>query len=180
MGVRRPQEETLNRLAGKTLDDQFLQIVRQGLNCSAFEAAAVLAAAHEVYGPYMGASPQEAMPGRLTLVTLDSDEPAGKPIARCAKRTIVVTAHKGREDDRRIQQEGMEVWRRERLCEVCQEALSQGALLTREDLAYRVFFVSPRTISRDLAALRREHPQRCVPMRSTVQDIGPMLTHDER
>jgi DNA-binding NarL/FixJ family response regulator len=179
MGVRRPQEEMLDRLASKTLDDQFRQIVREGLNCSAFEAEAVLDAVHEVYGPYMGACPQEPLPGRLTLVALDSDEPPGKPVARCAKRTVVVTVHKGAQDDLRIQQAGMEVWRRERLAEVCQEALSQGALLTREDLAYRVFFVSPRTISRDLAALRRERPERWVPLRSMVQDIGPMLTHRE-
>jgi DNA-binding NarL/FixJ family response regulator len=179
MGVCRPKEEMLDRLSSKTLDDQFLQIVREGLNCSAFEAEAVLDAVHEVYGPYMGATPREPLPGRLALVALDAEEPPGKPVARCAKRTVVVAAHRGAEDDRRMQQEGMDVWRRGRLADVCQEALSQGALLTREDLAYRVFFVSPRTISRDLAALRRERPEQCVPLRSMVQDIGPMLTHRE-
>lgn len=179
MGVRRPAKETLDRLSSKTLDNQFVQLVREGLNCSPFEAEAVLDAVHEVYGPYMGASPQEPMPGRLTLVALDAEEPPGKPVARCAKRTVVVTVHKGAGDDRRIQQEGMEAWRRARLVDACQEALSQGALLTREDLAYRVFFVSPRTISRDLAALRREQPDLLVPLRSIMQDIGPMLTHRE-
>ena len=179
MGIRSPKKEMLDRLASKTLDDQFLQIVREGLNCSAFEAEAVLQAVHEVYGPYMGACPQEPLPGRLTLVALDADEPPGKPVARCAKRTVVVTAHRGAEDDRQMQQEGMDVWRRGRLADVCQEALSQGALLTREDLAHRVFFVSPRTISRDLAHLRREQPDLLVPLRSIMQDIGPMLTHRE-
>lgn len=61
--------------------------------------------------------------------------------------------------------------------ELCQQALSQGGLLTREDIAYRILFVSPRTISRDLSALRRAEPKTPVPMRSTVQDIGPVLTH---
>ena len=56
------------------------------------------------------------------------------------------------------------------------EALSQGALLTRQDLAYSVFFVSPRTISRDLNILRRT-PGLIIPLRSTVHDIGPVLTH---
>ena len=51
-------------------------------------------------------------------------------------------------------------------------ALSQGALLTREDLAYRVFFVSPRTISRDLNILRRTTPGLMIPLRSTVHDNG--------
>jgi DNA-binding CsgD family transcriptional regulator len=59
---------------------------------------------------------------------------------------------------------------------LCQQALSQGALLTREDLAFRVFFVGLRTISRDLAWLRA-HDDRPLPLRSTVQDIGPVLSH---
>lgn len=36
-----------------------------------------------------------------------------------------------------------------RLLELCQVALSQRGLLTAEDPAFRVFFVTPRTISRD-------------------------------
>jgi DNA-binding CsgD family transcriptional regulator len=55
--------------------------------------------------------------------------------------------------------------------------LSQGGLLTAEDLAYRIFFVTPRTISRDLKALRQTKPQPLIPMRSTLHDIGPVLTH---
>ena len=50
-------------------------------------------------------------------------------------------------------------------------------LLTREDLAYRIFTDSPRTISRDLAALRKQQPPVPIPLRSTVHDIGPVLTH---
>jgi predicted DNA-binding transcriptional regulator YafY len=71
----------------------------------------------------------------------------------------------------------MAAFRQARLPDLCQEALSQGALLTAEDLAYRIFFVSPRTITRDLAALRKANPDRMIPLRSTVQDIGPVLTH---
>jgi DNA-binding CsgD family transcriptional regulator len=55
--------------------------------------------------------------------------------------------------------------------------LSQGALLTREDLAYRVFFVSTRTITRDLNALREANPDVMIALRSTVHDMGPVLTH---
>jgi len=72
---------------------------------------------------------------------------------------------------------GPAVFRQSRIPDICQEALSQGTLLTREDLAYRVFFVSPRTISRDLNILRRITPGLVIPLRSTVHDIGPVLTH---
>ena len=63
------------------------------------------------------------------------------------------------------------------IIDLCQEALSQGALLTREDLAYRVFFVSTRTITRDLNVLRKANPDVMIPLRSTIHDIGPVLTH---
>lgn len=179
MGIRSPKEEILNRLGSKTLDDRFLQIVREGLNCSPFESESVLEAVHEVYGPYLGSSPEQPLPGRTTLVAVDAEEPAGKPIASCAKRTISVTVHRGAEDDREMQEKGIDGWRRERVAAVCQEALSQGALLTREDLAYRIFFVGPRTISRDLAWLRKERPEQPLPLRSMVKDIGPVLTHRE-
>ena len=40
-----------------------------------------------------------------------------------------------------------------------------------------MFFVSARTISRDLKVLREDHPDVPLPLRSTVHDIGPVLTH---
>jgi hypothetical protein len=49
--------------------------------------------------------------------------------------------------------------------------------LTREDLAYRIFFVSVRTISRDLDFLRQQQPPPPLLLRSTVHDIGPVLSH---
>lgn len=179
MGIRRPARERLKRLEQKTLDSRFLGIVREGLGCSAFEAEAVLEAVREVYGPYLGPAPAEMLPGRISLMAVDADEPPGKAVAQCQQKAVVVTVHRGADDDRLMQEQGVDGWRRSRIIEVCQEALSQGALLTREDLAHRIFFVGTRTISRDLAGLRREQPQICVPLRSTLQDIGPVLTHRE-
>ena len=178
MGIRNPNREQLLRLESKTLDAQFLSTVQQGLNCSPFESHAVLEVVKEVYFPFLAQAQTSALPpGKITLVGVCADEPAGKPIAQCAKRTVWLVLHRGAEDDRLLQQEGPDHFRQARLPELCQEALSQGVLLTREDLAYRVFFVHPRTISRDLAAIRRQDPHLPVPLRSTVQDIGPVLTH---
>ena len=55
MGIRNTKKEGLDRLARKLLDDGFIALVRDGLNCSPFEASAVLQAVLEVYGPYLGA-----------------------------------------------------------------------------------------------------------------------------
>ena len=53
MGVHNPRYEELLRLESKTLDNQFLTTVQQGLNCSPFESHAVLEVVKEVYFPFL-------------------------------------------------------------------------------------------------------------------------------
>ena len=177
MGVRHAEQEQIERLEAKTLDAQLRQILVAGLACSPFEAEAVLEAVQEVYAPFFhGPDAAAAQPGQVTLVALAAEEPAGKPVADCQKRTVSLTLHRGADDDRLLQQLGPRDFRRQRIPDLCQQALSQGALLTREDLACRIFLVGLRTISRDLAWLRA-HDERPLPLRSTLHDIGPVLTH---
>ena len=157
-------------LDAKTLDAQLRQILVAGLACSPFEAEAVLGAVQEVYAPFFhGPDSGTPRPGQITLVALAAEEPAGKPVADCQKRTVTLTLHRGSSDDRLLHELGPRDFRR-------QQALSQGALLTREDLACRIFLVGLRTLSRDLAWLRA-HDERPLPLRSTLHDIGPVLTH---
>jgi len=177
MGVRNAKREELERLECKTLDAPFRAVIQDGLNGSPFEAEAVIEAVKEVYGPYLNGSSDSLPPGMMRLVAVDADEPAGKPVADGPKRTLRLTVHRGAEDDRCLQQQGAEAFRRSRIPELGPEALSQGALLTGEDLAYRIFFISPRTISRGLAALREKDSTVPLPLRGTVHDIGPVLTH---
>jgi hypothetical protein len=177
MGIRNRRKEVGDRLGSKTLDAQFLTEAREGLNCSSFEAEAVLGLVKEVFSPYFGAAPGEVQPGKVTLVAVSAEEPAGKPLADCQKKTVCLTVHRDEQDDRLIQWEGPAAFRRSRIPAICQEALSQGALLTCEDLAYRIFFVTPRTITRDLKALRKDDPEVLIALRSTIHDIGPVLSH---
>ena len=176
MGVRNKAREELHRLDSKTLDARFLNEIRNGLNCSPFEAEAVLEVVKEVYFPFLDEQSVKAPPGKVTLIAVSADEPAGKPVVDCEKQSVCLTIHRGSEDDR-LMQHGPADFRQARIIDLCQEALSQGALLTREDFAYRVFFVSPRTITRDLSMLRKANPDVMIPLRSTVHDIGPVLTH---
>lgn len=177
MGVRNKKREELRRLDSKTLDARFLNEIRDGLNCSPFEAEAVLEVVKEVYFPFLDQQSVKAPPGKVTLIAVSADEPAGKPVTDCEKQTVCLTIHRGPEDDRILQQQGAAGFRQARILDLCQESLSQGALLTREDLAYRVFFVSTRTITRDLGILRKANPDVIIPLRSTIHDIGPVLTH---
>jgi hypothetical protein len=77
------------------LEARFRTIVEQGLNCSPFEAEAVLEVVKEVYFPFLEQATGSAPPGKITLVVVCADEPAGKPIADCAKRTVCLTIHRG-------------------------------------------------------------------------------------
>ena len=180
MGVRNKKREILRRLDSKTLDARFLTEIRNGLNCSPFEAEAVLEVVKEVYFPFLDEQSVKAPPGKVTLIAVSADEPAGKPVADCEKQSVCLTIHRGIEDDRILQGQGAAGFRQGRIVDLCQEALSQGALLTREDMAYRVFFVSTRTITRDLKVLREQDPDIVIPFRSTIHDIGPVLTHRTR
>src|SRR5208337_102013 len=166
MGVRNLDREAVERLESKTLDARFTTEIQHGLNCSPFEAEAVLDVVKEVYFPFLSSASPQAPPGKITLIAVAADEPAGKPVVHCEKQTVCLTLHRGKIDDLLIQQHGPAGFRQGRLLDLCQQALSQGALLTAEDLAYRVFFVTPRTISRDLVVVR-----------STLHDLGPVLTH---
>jgi hypothetical protein len=177
MGSKRPKRSEVDRLSIKTLDDQFLTEIQKGLNCSPFEAEAVLSVVREVFAPLMGTHSSAAPPGTMSVIAVDADEPAGKPLALCRKRTVSLLVHRGAEDDRLLQSAGPDAFRRARIPDLCQQAFSQNALLTREDLAFRILFVSPRTISRDLQTLRAADPDSPIPLRSIVQDIGPVLTH---
>src|SRR3974377_500645 len=147
----------------KTLDARFTTEIQQGLNCSPFEAEAVLDVVKEVYFPFLAAEAPQAPPGKITLIAVAADEPAGKPVADCKKQTVCLTLHPGKIVDHLIHQNGPAAFRQARMLDLCQQALSQGALLTAEDLAYRVFFVTPRTISPDLQVVRQANPHVLIP-----------------
>ncbi len=143
----------------------------------------------EVYFPFLDEQSVKAPPGKVTLIAVSADEPAGKPVVDCEKQSVCLTIHRGPEDDRILQGQGVAGFRQARILDFCQEALSQGALLTREDLAYRVFFVSTRTITRDLNVLREINPdvmilskyerqnKTLIPRRGTIHDAGNSLSH---
>jgi hypothetical protein len=178
MGIRNVRRQELLRLESKTLEARFVTEIQQGLNCSPFEAEAVLQVVREVYFPALEqAESPPVQAGKLSVIGVCADEPSGKPIAQCTKQVVSLTLHRGSEDDRLLQEQGPAAFRQARIPDLCQEAFSQGVVLTREDLAYRIFAVGTRTISRDLAALRKAQPTVPLPLRSTVHDIGPLLSH---
>jgi len=176
--IRQAEQEQLNRLMVKTLDQVFIMRAKEGLSCSLFEAQALTDLIKEVYFPWLS-HPEVIQSGQLVMTAVSADEPGHKPLKHCKMVPIVLTLYAGEEDHKqRLAQEekrGITALRRQQIQRMAQEALDQGALLTAEDLALRIFNSGLRTISRDLKALSEEGI--IVPLRSQQKDAGRALTH---
>lgn len=170
------KEHIFNRLSLKDLDHQFQQEVERGLNCSPFESKLLVQSVHETYFSVLS-QPKNIIPGQMRLQAISEDEPAGRPLSQCLFKTITITWE--HPDDLKIRKEqGIKGLREHKILRITHEALSQGTLLTVEDLAYRIFNVGYRTILRDIKNLSKSHI--VVPLRSTQKDIGRSITHKEQ
>lgn len=175
--IRQPEREQLNRLTVKTLDQVFIMRVKEGLGCSHFEAEALTELVKEVYFPWLS-RPEAIQAGQLALTAVSADEPGHKPLSQCKMVPVVLTLYAGEEDHQyRLAQDrnGVAALRRRQMARMAHEAMDQGALLTSEDFAFRVFNCGLRTISRDLKALAAQGV--VVPLRSQQKDVGRALSH---
>ena len=163
-----------DRLAQKQLDQQFMNEIIHGLQCSPFEAKAILDTVYKVYGAYFETS-GTLKPGQILFQVISIDEGPGTQLADSKQITITLTLDAGEEDLRIREKHGVVGLRRHRIQRVCVEAFQQGGLLTVEDLANRLFNCGERTLSRDLQALREENI--VLPLRSTIKDMGRSISH---
>jgi len=175
--IRQPEREQLNRLTVKTLDQVFIMRAKEGLGCSQFEAEALTNLVKEVYFPWLS-QPEAIQAGQLAMTAVSADEPGHKPLSKCKMVPVILTLYAGEEDHRfRLSQgrNGVAALRQRQMVRMAYEALDQGALLTAEDLAFRIFNRGLRTISRDLEALATQGI--VVPLRSQQKDVGRALSH---
>jgi len=161
------------RLQAKSLDAQFINEMIIGLNCSPFEAEAIVEKVHEVYTPLFETS-QELKPGQIQMTVIDASVAPNIPLARAKQRLVTLTLHAGKEDIETRKKGSVPALRQKRLCRMCQEAFQQGGLLTLEDLA-NLFNCGVRTLVNDLASLRKQNI--VPPLRSTTKDMGRAITH---
>jgi len=168
------------RLQSKTVDQMFLTSVQSGANCPPFVARAILEVAKSTFNIEDSASDNSNIikPGQMRVLGVSNSEPAGKPLKECSLAEAVVTLDAGIEDQViRLAggKSGVTDLRRKRLLRITTEALEQGVLLTREDIAYRILNCGMRTITRDVKYFQGLGIQ--VPLRGYLKDIGPTLTH---
>jgi hypothetical protein len=163
-----------DRLAAKSLDQQFVNEIIHGLNCSPFEAEAILESVYRVFGDYFDTS-DNLKPGQIKLSVVSIEASSAQRLSEAKQVTVTLTLTDDKEDLPIRKQSGVVGLRRHRIQRICQQALDQGGLLTVEDLAYRIFNCGQRTICRDLQHFRDDDT--FIPLRSTVKDIGRTLSH---
>jgi hypothetical protein len=163
-----------DRLTAKSLEQQFVNEIIHGLNCSPFEAEAVLDTVYRVFGDYFDAS-QTLKPGQIRIPVVSIEAHSAQRLTDAKQVTVTLTLTDDKEDLPIRKQSGVVGLRRHRIQRVCQQALNQGGLLTVEDLAYRIFNCGQRTICRDLQYFRDNDT--FIALRSTVKDIGRTLSH---
>jgi biotin operon repressor len=121
-----------------------------------------------------GVSALAVRPGQIRLVVASFKAPFGPPLAEVEKVEVTLTVDSGVEDAEVRQRDGLAGLRRGRILRLTEEALAQGGVLTQEDLA-RVLGVEPRTIRRDIQALKSEGY--LIPTRGQVKGVGRGQTH---
>jgi hypothetical protein len=163
-----------SRLTQKQLDQQFINEIIKGLQCSPFEAQAILESVYSVYAPYFETS-GTLKPGQLLFQVVSTEAASNTPLAECEQTTVVLTLDAGEEDLQIRQSHGIVGLRRHRMQRLAHEAFQQGGLLTVEDMANRLLNCGERTLSRDLCTLRNQNI--ILPLRSTIKDMGRAVSH---
>ena len=163
-----------DRLSQKQLDQQFTHEIVHGMQCSPFEATAILDTVYRVYTPYFETS-GTLKPGQLLFQVISVEASPSTRLADSRQVTVTLTFDAGQEDLQLRRKQGIPVVRRHRMQRMAVEAFQQGGLLTIEDLANRLLNCGQRTLTRDLDILRRAGV--VLPLRSTIKDMGRSISH---
>jgi biotin operon repressor len=164
-----------DRLAIKTPEAAFLNILQQEFNFSHRVSRELLATAQEML---LGSRPAAAVrPGQVRQVVVSMKAPFGPPLTEADKVEVTLTVDAGAEDAEVRAHSGAEGLRRAQVLRLTEEALEQGGVLTQEDLA-RALQVSARTIRRAVQVLKAEGY--LVHTRGQVKGVGRGQTHKVR
>jgi len=162
------------RLQQKNLDNQFIQKIISGCNCSKFEAEAILETVNDVYSPFFNNS-STLRPGQLQIPVISCSVSPSIPLSDAEMVTVSITLFDDSSDLELRKTSGISALRRHRIQRICTEVFQQGGLLTVEDIAYRLLNCGTRTVCRDLEFFRKQGIS--LPLRSTIKDMGRTLSH---
>ncbi|MDL2239655.1 DUF1670 domain-containing protein [Bacteroidales bacterium OttesenSCG-928-L14] len=165
------------RLEQKQLNTHFENRLKEGMNCSTFEAKAILNLIYEVFGSVLENS-SSLKPGQIIFETVSVENSPREKLSQCQMQTVILTLDAGSEDLNIRSQYGVIALRRYRLERMSNEAFQQGGLLTVEDIANRLLNCGERTVIRDIKALKDNGI--ILPLRSVIKDMGRSLSHREQ
>lgn len=163
-----------DRLKQKQLDTQFINTLIQGMNCSQFEAKAILNAVYQTYQPFFD-NASAMKPGQVLFEVVSIENGSQVKLSECKMISVILTLDSGEEDLRVKEQQGVQGLRRHRLQRMVNEAFQQNGLLTVEDIANRLLNCGERTLCRDIKAFKDQGI--ILPLRSTIRDMGKTVTH---
>jgi len=163
-----------DRLSKKNLQQQLTQALITGLNCSPFEAKAILETVHQIYQPYLDVDESVGV-GQIRFLCLGIENSPGTSIGESSMVLVRLTLDGGTQDLQIRKEKGISALRQYRLQRLAHQAYQQGGLLTLEDLAYRLLNCGQRTLVRDLATLKSQGV--VLPLRSTIKDMGRSISH---
>jgi len=169
------QESQTARLKIKNLSQQMKQNAINGVGMSSWEADVLVDQIENIY--FNDDSLRGTQPGQLQYCCVSGKEGPGKPLINCEMITVLLTLYKhdDNQDLGTFTGKGRQaIIRQRRLCRICDEALSQGGLLTQEDLA-QILMCDVKTIRRDVKKLKDR--EITVATRGQQKDIGPGITH---
>jgi CRP-like cAMP-binding protein len=166
------QTSAEGRLALKTPEAAFLRVLTEEFGFSSRVSRELLQVGQEMLAG--GVSALAVRPGQVRLVVASFKAPFGPPLAEVEKVEVTLTVDSGAEDAEVRQRDGLAGLRRGRILRLTEEALAQGGVLTQEDLG-RALGVEPRTIRRDIQALKSEG--HLIPTRGQVKGVGRGQTH---
>jgi len=170
------KEQRDERLRLKSSEQQFINLITEGTNCSAYESEAISGVAKQVFALGEYEDKRHLQPGQLIALAVDANEPPGKPMEEYKQVRIVLTLHDNTEDRECRRMYSTKAKRQQQISRMAFEAKDQGALLTQEDLG-ELLGTDSRTIRRDIKELRERGI--IVPTRGQQKDIGPGVSHRE-
>ncbi len=172
--INNTAHQVWKRLEAKRLDQVFSHDIMTGLNCSPFEAEAILSKVHQTFDLLFDAH-DTLKPGQLRFTVIATEAHAGMSLAEAPQAMVVLTLDDPQEDLNVRKEKGIAGLRQHRMIRMAHEAFQQGGVLTLEDIAFRLLNCGVRTLCRDLELLRSQNIN--VPLRSTIKDMGRTLSH---
>ena len=163
-----------DRLQQKTLNQQFINRLIEGLNCSPFEAKAILDTVYEVFASHMDISGHQGL-GDIHILCTGIENSSAKPLKDANMVRVRLTLDAGDQDLAIRKADGIPALRRHRMERITHQAYQQGGLLTLEDIAFRLFNCGMRTLVRDMSYFREQSI--VLPLRSTIKDMGRGISH---